>query len=119
VKRRQVLAGIGGVIALPVTAGAQKSELPVIGYLTSATALSDALAAWRRGLNEMGYIENQMSRLSSVTAGGTTGCCQQWRPISFVEALPLLWQAPRRLRERQARRRQRSRSFSRLATAIR
>ena len=58
-KRRQVLAGIGGVIALPVTAGAQKSELPVIGYLTSATALSDALAAWRRGLNEMRYIENR------------------------------------------------------------
>lgn len=68
-----MLAVIGGVIALPIPVGAQKSELPVIGYLTSAMALGDALAAWRRGLNEMGYVENRNAAVEFRDGRGDYG----------------------------------------------
>ena len=61
-KRREVLALIGGVlVAWPLAGRAQQPAMPVIGYLSSGFRESDAfkLTAFRQGLNEVGYVEGQ------------------------------------------------------------
>jgi putative tryptophan/tyrosine transport system substrate-binding protein len=64
VGRRTVLTGLGGAAAAsiwPVAGRAQKPAMPVIGWLSTATAEAQAVrvAAFRRGLAEMGYAEGQ------------------------------------------------------------
>jgi ABC-type uncharacterized transport system substrate-binding protein len=60
--RRKFLAALGGAAAVwPLAAGAQQPVMPVIGFLRSTTATSAAhlVAAFRQGLNEMGFVEGQ------------------------------------------------------------
>jgi putative tryptophan/tyrosine transport system substrate-binding protein len=62
VKRREFIALLGGAtLAWPLAARAQQAALPVIGYLSGRSAESDVamLAAVRRGLNEIGYVEGR------------------------------------------------------------
>src|ERR1044071_4281242 len=58
-RRRDFLAGVGGVASWPLVAPAQQSAVPVIGYLGfgSPGGYASRLAAFRRGLGEMGYVE--------------------------------------------------------------
>jgi putative ABC transport system substrate-binding protein len=64
VRRREFVAGLGGAASAgafwPLAAGAQQS-VPVIGYLSSASPAGFAtrLAAFRKGLAEVGYREGQ------------------------------------------------------------
>jgi putative tryptophan/tyrosine transport system substrate-binding protein len=60
-RRRQFIAGLGSVAAWPVTARAQQPAMPMIGYLSSRSSESDVamLAAFRRGLAEIGYAEGR------------------------------------------------------------
>jgi putative ABC transport system substrate-binding protein len=60
-RRREFIAGLGGAAAWPLAAGAQQRALPVIGYLSSRTADSDAsmLVAVRRGLGDIGFAEGR------------------------------------------------------------
>src|SRR5256885_8040427 len=60
--RREFLILLGGAAtAGPVAAFAQQPAMPVLGFLGSRSAETDAhLMAWfRRGLNESGYVEGK------------------------------------------------------------
>jgi putative ABC transport system substrate-binding protein len=60
-RRREFIAGLGGATAWPLAARAQQRAMPVIGYLSSRTADTDAsmLASVRRGLADVGYAEGR------------------------------------------------------------
>lgn len=59
-RRRDFIAGLGGMALAPLAARAQQA-MPVIGYLSSGTpqGFASRLAAFRRGLDETGYREGQ------------------------------------------------------------
>jgi ABC-type uncharacterized transport system substrate-binding protein len=61
-RRRDFVRLLSGVAALPLAAQAQQSSLPVVGYLGTGSPEADAtpfLAAFRKGLGEMGFIEGK------------------------------------------------------------
>jgi putative tryptophan/tyrosine transport system substrate-binding protein len=60
-RRREFIAGLGGIAAWPLKARAQQPALPVIGFIRdgSADASPRFAAAFRKGLNETGYVEGQ------------------------------------------------------------
>src|ERR1019366_2793719 len=60
-QRRQFLGLVGGVAAWPVVARAQQPALPVVGFIRDGSADANAryVAAFRKGLNEAGYVEGQ------------------------------------------------------------
>src|SRR5215467_6933515 len=61
-KRREFVLALGGGAAWPLVTRAQQSAMPVIGFLHSGKAdayTNNALAAFRRGLRETGYVEAQ------------------------------------------------------------
>jgi putative tryptophan/tyrosine transport system substrate-binding protein len=62
VRRREFIALLGGTAAWPLAARAeQQSARPVIGslYAVSAAQWAEYMAGFRRGLNEMGFVEGR------------------------------------------------------------
>jgi putative tryptophan/tyrosine transport system substrate-binding protein len=59
-QRRDFIAGLGAAVALPFAARAQQPALPVIGFVSLASA--DAFpqtGAFRQGLGKTGYVEDR------------------------------------------------------------
>ena len=70
-RRREFITLIGGAAAAwPLLARAQQPAIPVVGFLHSASALAYAVAEFRRGLKEQGYIEGQSLRVEYRWAEG-------------------------------------------------
>jgi putative tryptophan/tyrosine transport system substrate-binding protein len=72
-RRREFIAGLSSAAAWPMAAGAQR-QMPIIGYLngqapTEAGAARDLLA-FRQGLREVGYVEDQNVVIESRWAEG-------------------------------------------------
>jgi putative ABC transport system substrate-binding protein len=60
-RRREFISLVGALAAIPLTARAQQAAMPVVGYLGAATPNEGEplAAAFRRGLQEAGYVEGQ------------------------------------------------------------
>ena len=60
-RRREFIALFGAAVAWPLAGRAQHAALPVIGILSPGSPKSDTsrVSAFRQGLKETGYVEDQ------------------------------------------------------------
>jgi putative ABC transport system substrate-binding protein len=60
-RRREFINLVGGAAVWPLVASAQQAQMPVVGYLSAASpdAGEPNAAAFRRGLQESGYVVGQ------------------------------------------------------------
>jgi putative ABC transport system substrate-binding protein len=72
VRRRDVITLVGGAVGSPFGAWAQPIITPLIGYLSALSENHAAfqLAAFRRGLNEAGFVEGQNVTIEFRWANG-------------------------------------------------
>jgi putative tryptophan/tyrosine transport system substrate-binding protein len=87
-RRRDFIALLGGGAAWPVVARAQQStKIPRVGILSPANNEAAAtLAAFRKGIHDLGYVEGQTIILDFRLSKGTSMLCRR---------LPLNWFASR------------------------
>ena len=71
-KRRDLVLLLGGAMAMPQALRAQQKAMPVIGYLSqrSPTDSASIVAAFRKGLEEKGWVEGQNVAIESRFAEG-------------------------------------------------
>jgi len=60
IERRKFLATLGGtVVAWPLVARAQQAAMPVVGFVSAGSTDAPLAAAFRKGLNEGGFVQGQ------------------------------------------------------------
>src|SRR5271169_3274455 len=71
-QRRDFVALLGGVAAWPLTALAQQQPMPVIGFLHSGSPKpnENLVKAFRKGLNEAGYVDDKNVGIEFLWAEG-------------------------------------------------
>jgi putative ABC transport system substrate-binding protein len=69
-RRREFILLLGGAVAWPFVARAEQSAMPVVGFLrsTSLAAAPQLVAAFRKGLNEAGFVQGQSVRIEFRSA---------------------------------------------------
>src|SRR5215210_4150755 len=70
-RRREFVAGLAGAAAWPLVASAQQ-QIPVTGFLSIASAAQsvDLVAAFRKGLSEVGVVEGRSTAIEYRWAEG-------------------------------------------------
>lgn len=71
-RRREFITLLGGAAIGPFAVGAQQQSVPVIGFLHSASAKPTAnlVKGFRKGLFDLGFVENQNVRIDFRWADG-------------------------------------------------
>jgi putative ABC transport system substrate-binding protein len=71
IRRREVIALLGGAAAWPMAARAQQSAMPVVGFLYLGTPDPNQplVAAFRKGLTEFGFLEGRNVAIEYRFAG--------------------------------------------------
>jgi putative ABC transport system substrate-binding protein len=95
-KRREFIAGIGGVAAWPLVARPQQAAVPVLGFAdnTSLATKREFIAAFHRGLAEIGYVEGRNLAIEYRWAEGHYDRLPALvadlvrRPVSVIVAAP-------------------------------
>ena len=70
-RRREFITLLGGAAAgWPLPVRAQQPGLPIIGFVNSGSSVASWSNAFRKGLNETGYVEGQnvTDRLPALAA---------------------------------------------------
>jgi putative ABC transport system substrate-binding protein len=82
VKRRAFITLLGGAAAWPLAARAQQAGMPVIGLLRSTPAkpFAHIVAAFRQGLNEVGFVDGQNVMVEQRWADNRSMSCPPSRP---------------------------------------
>jgi putative ABC transport system substrate-binding protein len=59
VKRREFITLLGGAAVWPLTARAQQPAMPIVAFVNSGSSVVSWSNAFRKGLDETGYVEGQ------------------------------------------------------------